>query len=176
MKKTMTGMFALAAMILGMSASKGNATPVKAIDSIAVISADSLASADSLKTFSVDSLAGKAFISADSLAGLDTAAMRTHISVRLDSLKGTDSLRAAEAGSITGKITPADGATEVEAVNAEGKLKAAVSQGTFTIPGAKAGNYVITVVGKQPYKSAIVKDVKVEDGKVTDIGEIKLEQ
>ncbi|SHL48908.1 hypothetical protein SAMN05444266_103494 [Chitinophaga jiangningensis] len=171
MKKTMTGMFALAAMVLGMTAFNSTAaTPVKGADSIAVISADSLAGADTAAirsgvAVSLDSIAGRI----DSIAGLDSLKS-------VDSLKGTDSLRAVEAGSITGKISPADGATEVEAVNGADKLKAAVSQGTFTIPGAKAGAYTITIKGKAPYKDAEVKDVKVEDGKVTDIGEVKLEQ
>ncbi|MBC9910196.1 carboxypeptidase regulatory-like domain-containing protein [Chitinophaga varians] len=97
-------------------------------------------------------------------------------SLRMDSVKGMDSLRTVEGGSISGKVTPADGAAEVEADNGSEKLKGAVSQGAFAIPAAKAGTYTITIVGKAPYKSAIIKDVKVEDGKATDLGEIKLEQ
>ncbi|NSL86589.1 carboxypeptidase regulatory-like domain-containing protein [Chitinophaga sp. Mgbs1] len=94
----------------------------------------------------------------------------------MDSVKGMDSLRTVEGGSITGKVTPADGATEVEADNGTDKLKGAVAQGAFAIPAAKSGTYTITILGKAPYKNAVIKDVKVEEGKATDLGEIKLEQ
>ncbi|RBL91034.1 carboxypeptidase regulatory-like domain-containing protein [Chitinophaga flava] len=94
----------------------------------------------------------------------------------LDSVKGMDSLRAVEGGSITGKVTPAEGAIAVEADNGSEKLKGAVSSGSFAIPAAKAGTYTITIHGKAPFKNAVIKDVKVEDGKATDLGEIKLEQ
>ncbi|RFS18848.1 carboxypeptidase regulatory-like domain-containing protein [Chitinophaga silvatica] len=82
----------------------------------------------------------------------------------------------ADGGTITGKIVPGDGAAEVEAALGEEKLKGAVSEGTFTIPAAKSGTYTVTILGKSPYKNAIIKDVKVEEGKATDLGEIKLEQ
>ncbi|CAL1518365.1 carboxypeptidase regulatory-like domain-containing protein [Chitinophaga sp. MM2321] len=138
MKKTITGMLALATIVVGMSAFKSaDVKAVKSTDSIAV---------------AVDSLAAT------------------------DSLVSIDSLRAVEGGSITGKISPADGATEVEAAMGEEKLKGAIAEGSFAIPAAKAGTYTITVLAKAPYKNAVIKDVKVEDGKATDLGEIKLEQ
>ncbi|NLR57975.1 hypothetical protein HGH93_07675 [Chitinophaga polysaccharea] len=131
---------------------------------------DSLTGVDSLQR--LDSLTG-----VDSLQRLDSLTGRDSLQ-RMDSLQTTDSLKsvAVEGGSITGKISPADGAAEVEAVNGADKLKGAVSQGAFTIPAAKAGTYTITIFGKSPYKNAVLKDVKVEEGKATDLGEIKLEQ
>jgi hypothetical protein len=91
--------------------------------------------------------------------------------------KSADSLRiTVEAGVITGKVTPADGATEVEATIGETTLKATVADGAFTLKEAQAGTYTVVVKGKAPYKNATFKDVKVEDGKSTDLGEIKLEQ
>ncbi|SEW50878.1 peptidase associated/transthyretin-like domain-containing protein [Chitinophaga arvensicola] len=179
---------------------------VKSVDSTATmvdsIAVDSLVSLDSLKTFSVDSLQRldslKGFDSlqrVDSLTGIDSlqkvdSLTGTDSLQRIDSLTGIDSLQkvdslqgvdslkaiAVEGGSITGKISPADGAAEVEADNGTDKLKGAISQGAFTIPAAKAGTYTITILGKTPYKNAVIKDVKVEDGKATDLGEIKLEQ
>jgi hypothetical protein len=120
-----------------------------------------------------------AFRSADATAvkSADSIAI-TADSIAVDSLKSNDSLKAVpvEGGSITGKITPADGATEVEAVMGEEKVKGAISDGAFTIPSVKAGTYTVTVLGKSPYKNAEIKDVKVEDDKATDLGEIKLEQ
>lgn len=179
---------------------------VKSLDSTATmvdsIAVDSLVSLDSVKVFSVDSLQRLDSLTGidslqrmdslmgidslqkvDSLTGIDSlqrmdSLMGIDSLQKVDSLQGRDSLKAAvvEGGSISGKITPADGAAEVEADNGTDKLKGAVSQGAFTIPAAKAGAYTITILGKSPYKNAIIKDVKVEDGKATDLGEIKLEQ
>ncbi|MET6997165.1 carboxypeptidase-like regulatory domain-containing protein [Chitinophaga defluvii] len=107
----------------------------------------------------------------------DSAAVLAVDSLKvIDSLKSNDSLKAVEAGSITGKVSPADGATEVEATEGETKLTATITEGAFTIKDAKAGTYTVVVKGKAPYKDATIKDVKVEDGKPTDLGEIKLEQ
>lgn len=207
MKRTMTGMLALAAMAFGMSAFKSaDAAVVKgnAVDSVAHI--DSIAAPDSIRTvdsirnvdtaaFHIDSISSLDSLrtldslgSVDSVRTLDSLSAPDSLSIRLDSLKNIDSLsavdsvksvdsiRAAEGASITGKITPADGATEVEADLGGEKVKGAITDGTFTIPAAKAGSYTITIKGKQPYKDAVIKDVKVEDGKATDLGEIKLEQ
>ncbi|MCW3465585.1 hypothetical protein [Chitinophaga nivalis] len=194
MKRTITGTLALATLVVGMSAFKSaDATTVKSVDSIAtsvnnfksidsVMHADSLGSVDSLvrvdSLVSLDSLQGKGMntlLALDSLSGADSV---SHLNVvrSVDSVQSVDSIRAVEGGSITGKITPAEGATEIEADNGTEKLKAAVSQGSFAIPAAKSGTYTITILGKAPFKNAVIKDVKVEDGKATDLGEIKLEQ
>ncbi|WP_249219712.1 carboxypeptidase-like regulatory domain-containing protein [Chitinophaga sp. HK235] len=173
MKKTITGMFALAAMVVGMSSFRSaDATTVRSLES-ASIKIDSLSAADSLARFDSLSLVGL-----DSAARIDSFTSVDSISrfAGLDSVKGMDSLRAVEGGSITGKVTPAEGATAVEADNGSEKLKGTVSSGSFAIPAAKAGTYTITIHGKAPFKNAVIKDVKVEDGKATDLGEIKLEQ
>lgn len=158
------------------------------LDSVKVFSVDSLQRLDSLKGFDslqrMDSLMGiDSLQKVDSLTGIDSLQRMDSLTgidslQKVDSLQGRDSLKAAavEGGSISGKITPADGAAEVEADNGTDKLKGAISQGAFTIPAAKAGAYTITILGKSPYKNAVIKDVKVEDGKATDLGEIKLEQ
>lgn len=80
------------------------------------------------------------------------------------------------AGSISGKITPPDGATEVWAFAGSDTLKTAVSNGTVSFENVKAGTYTVIVNAKSPYKDATIQNVKVEDGKVTDLGEIKLDQ
>ncbi|NLR77599.1 hypothetical protein [Chitinophaga eiseniae] len=192
MKKSIVGMLALATMVVGMSAFKNaGATAVKSADSTATMvdsiagvdslrSVDSLVRLDSMKVYGVDSLQSlrlDSLTGVDSLQRLDSLSGRDSLQ-RMDSLQTTDSLKsvAVEGGAITGKISPADGAAEVEAVNGADKLKGAVSQGAFTIPAAKAGTYTITIFGKSPYKNAVLKDVKVEEGKATDLGEIKLEQ
>ncbi|TWF42660.1 hypothetical protein FHW36_102421 [Chitinophaga polysaccharea] len=205
MKKSIVGMLALATMVVGMSAFKNaGATAVKSADSTATMvdsiagvdslrSVDSLVRLDSMKVYGVDSLQSlrldsltgidslqrlDSLTGVDSLQRLDSLSGRDSLQSSMDSLQTTDSVKtvAVEGGSITGKISPADGAAEVEAVNGADKLKGAVSQGAFTIPAAKAGTYTITIFGKSPYKNAVLKDVKVEEGKATDLGEIKLEQ
>lgn len=128
-----------------------------------VVGFSAFKTADARIAQSADTAAVKAVnlldsLKSDTAAALDTAAL------------------VAEGGTITGKIVPADGAAEVEAANGDEKLKGAVSEGAFTIPAAKSGTYTVTILGKSPYKNAIIKDVKVEEGKATDLGEIKLEQ
>ncbi|MFY0256204.1 carboxypeptidase-like regulatory domain-containing protein [Chitinophaga sp. 30R24] len=166
MKKSIVGMLALAATVVSMSAFKSaDLATVRSFDSTAMVNVMS----------HVDSLRGTYAV--DSLKGLDSLQVLVLDSLQgPDSLQHLDSLQVLEAGSITGKITPADGATEVEVANGDDKLKGAIAEGTFTVPVAKAGAYTITILGKSPYKNAVIKDVKVEEGKATDLGEIKLEQ
>ncbi|SFO66743.1 hypothetical protein SAMN05428949_6062 [Chitinophaga sp. YR627] len=80
-----------------------------------------------------------------------------------------------DGGTISGKVTPVDGATEVWAISGMDTLKAPVTDGAFSVQSAKAGSYTVIIDAKDPYKDATLKDVKVEDGKVTDLGEIKLD-
>jgi hypothetical protein len=80
-----------------------------------------------------------------------------------------------DGGSISGKVTPVDGATEVWAISGTDTLKAPVTDGAFSVQPAKAGTYTVIVDAKDPYKDATLQDVKVEDGKATDLGEIKLD-
>ncbi|UYQ92308.1 carboxypeptidase-like regulatory domain-containing protein [Chitinophaga horti] len=89
---------------------------------------------------------------------------------------GAFAFKSFDGGAISGKVTPADGATEAWAVAGADTLKAAISDGAFSFSNAKAGTYTIIVDGKDPYKDATITDVKVEDGKATDLGDIKLEQ
>lgn len=81
-----------------------------------------------------------------------------------------------EEGSISGKVIPEDGATEAWAITGSDTVKATITNGTFSIQPVKAGTYTVIINVKAPYKNATLPDVKVLDGKVTDFGEIKLEQ
>ena len=89
---------------------------------------------------------------------------------------GALAFRTLEGGSISGKVTPGDGAKEAWAISGMDTLKAPVTDGAFSIQPAKAGAYTVIIDAKDPYKDATLQDVKVEEGKVTDLGEIKLEQ
>jgi hypothetical protein len=86
------------------------------------------------------------------------------------------SFRSMEGGSITGKVKPLDGASVALAIQGEDTLKTDMIDGTFNVQGAKAGTYTVVIDAKQPFMDVTIKDVKVEDGKVTELGEIKLEQ
>lgn len=81
-----------------------------------------------------------------------------------------------EGGSITGKVRPMDGATEAWAIQGSDTLKTPVSDGAFTFKDARAGTYTVIIDAKDPFKDATMNDVKVEDGKATDLGEINLQQ
>ncbi|MBW8686502.1 carboxypeptidase-like regulatory domain-containing protein [Chitinophaga rhizophila] len=86
------------------------------------------------------------------------------------------SFSSVEGGSITGKVTPLDGASKAWAIYGADTLKADVLDGTFNLQGAKPGNYSVIIEAKQPFKKVTINDINVEEGRVTDLGEIKLEQ
>ena len=79
-----------------------------------------------------------------------------------------------DGGTIAGKVTPAEGATEVWAITGTDTLTSPVTDGAFTFTNAKAGAYTVIIGAKAPFKPATVTDVKVDEGKATDLGEIKL--
>ncbi|SKA21648.1 hypothetical protein SAMN04488128_1021644 [Chitinophaga eiseniae] len=87
---------------------------------------------------------------------------------------GTFAFKGIEGGSVTGKVTPADAATEALAITGTDTLKSPVNDGAFSFQNAKSGTYTVIVGAKAPFKPATIADVKVEDGKATDLGEIKL--
>ena len=89
---------------------------------------------------------------------------------------GAMAFRNTEGGSITGKVRPMDGATEAWAIQGSDTLKTPVFDGAFTFKEARAGAYTVIIDAKEPFKDATVNDVKVEDGKATDLGEINLQQ
>lgn len=89
---------------------------------------------------------------------------------------GAFAFKGPDGGTIAGKVTPADGATEAWAVTGSDTLKTPVNDGAFKFTHAKAGTYTVIIGAKSPFKPATLTDVKVEDNKSTDLGEIKLLQ
>lgn len=87
---------------------------------------------------------------------------------------GMFAFRSQDEGSISGKITPADGATAAWAIMGTDTLKATVMDGTFNIQQVKAGTYTVIVDAKSPFEDVTISNVRVHDGKATDLGEIKL--
>ncbi|MEZ2441184.1 carboxypeptidase-like regulatory domain-containing protein [Chitinophaga sp. RCC_12] len=87
---------------------------------------------------------------------------------------GAFAFKGVDGGTIAGKVTPAEGATEAWAIQGTDTLTSPVTDGAFNFQHAKAGAYTVIIGAKAPYKPATVTDVKVDDGKSTDLGEIKL--
>ena len=79
------------------------------------------------------------------------------------------------ATSITGKVTPADGAETVWAISGSDSTKAAVSAGAFTID-VKPGTYKVIVDAKDPYKDVTLENLEVKQDQALDVGEIVLQQ
>jgi hypothetical protein len=95
--------------------------------------------------------------------------------IALSGLIGLVAFRGTEQASITGKVTPADGATAVWAVNGTDSTTANIVNGAFSL-GVKAGTYKVIVDAKDPYKDVALDNIEVKDGAPVDVGEIKLQQ
>ena len=81
-----------------------------------------------------------------------------------------------QGGSIKGKVTPADGASQVWALSATDTLKAMINQGSFEIQNVNTGTYKVYIDAVEPYKDVIKEGVQVTDGGTTDLGEISLQK
>lgn len=88
---------------------------------------------------------------------------------------GMYAFKSIEGGAISGKVLPADQATEVWAIQGTDTVKAAVAEGAFLLQ-VKPGAHTVIVDAKDPYKDVVKENVQVTDGQTTDLGEIKLEQ
>jgi hypothetical protein len=80
-----------------------------------------------------------------------------------------------QATSISGKVAPAEAVNMVWAIGAKDTIKTALKEGAFMLPIKAAGQYKVVVDAKEPFKDKVL-DVTAENGKNTDLGEIKLEQ
>jgi hypothetical protein len=85
------------------------------------------------------------------------------------------SFRDSSAGSIGGTIVPADGATFVWAVQNRVTIKTAPANGQFSLPAGN-GIWKVIVDAKDPYKDVMIENVQVNDGKETNLGEIRLQR
>ena len=75
--------------------------------------------------------------------------------------------------SITGKISPADGAESVWAIGTSDSVKAPVTSGTFNIT-VKPGTYKVIVDAREPRKDVVLDNVEVKNQPV-DVGEIVIQ-
>ena len=85
------------------------------------------------------------------------------------------SFRDTSSGSIGGTIVPNDGAIYVWAFQNKDTLKSVPVNGQFTIP-ANNGVWKVIVDAKDPYKDVMIENVQVNDGKETNLGEIRLQR
>jgi hypothetical protein len=77
--------------------------------------------------------------------------------------------------SITGKVTPVDGAEAVWAISPSDSAKGTVSAGAFTID-VKPGTYRVIVDAKDPYKDVTLENLEVKQDQPLDVGEIVLQK
>ena len=77
--------------------------------------------------------------------------------------------------SITGKISPADGAEVVWAIGITDSVKAMVALGSFSIQ-VKPGLYKLIVDAKEPLKDAQLDNLDVKENQLLDVGEIILQK
>lgn len=80
-------------------------------------------------------------------------------------------------GSIKGTVIPAEASAVVWTVAGSDTLRAAAdpTSGEFEITGVPVGQYVLHIDGTKPWESTTV-NVTVNDGQVSDVGEVALEK
>ena len=79
-------------------------------------------------------------------------------------------------GTIKGNVTPSNGASEVKVYAGNDSVAEEVSGGSFEVKNLKPATYRLKIVSIAPYKTQWREGIKVMDGNITDVGEIKLEQ
>lgn len=77
--------------------------------------------------------------------------------------------------SITGRVTPIDGANIAWAISSKDSLSSNVVNGIFSF-SVKPGNYRVIIDALEPYKDATVENVSVKEGQTVDVGEIILQR
>ena len=91
------------------------------------------------------------------------------------SVAGLVAFTAVAPSSITGKVTPADGAQMVWAISGTDSTKAGINSGAFTLE-VKPGIYKVIVDAKAPYKDVLLENLDVKEGQPVDVGEIVLQK
>ena len=79
-------------------------------------------------------------------------------------------------GSVKGTIVPINGALKAWAISQTDTFQSGINNGAFEINNVKAGTYRIVIEAVSPYKSEVRDAIKINDGEVTDLGEIRLQQ
>jgi hypothetical protein len=77
--------------------------------------------------------------------------------------------------SITGRVTPIDGANAALAISGKDSATSNIVNGVFSF-AVKPGIYKVIVDAVEPYKDAILENISVKDGETVDVGEIVLQR
>jgi|GEM_PF-1390534 len=77
--------------------------------------------------------------------------------------------------SIYGTIEPPDAASKVLAINAKDSFVVIPEAGKFSI-AVPAGNWKLYIQSVKPFKDRTVENIRVEEGKSTDAGVIRLKK
>ena len=87
----------------------------------------------------------------------------------------TQSTADALLSSITGKVSPAEGAELIWAISATDSIKFTVTSGNFSAQ-VKPGTFKLIVDAKAPYKDVLLDNLEIKENQVLDVGEIILQQ
>jgi hypothetical protein len=85
------------------------------------------------------------------------------------------SFRSSQMGSIGGTVSPPDGASYIWAIQNRDTVKGAPVNGQFSL-AVNNGIWKVVVDAKDPYKDVLIENVQVNDGKETNLGEIRLQK
>ncbi len=77
--------------------------------------------------------------------------------------------------SITGRVTPIDGANVAWAISGKDSATSNIVNGIFSF-AVKPGLYKVMVDATEPYKDAVLENISVKDGQTVDVGEIVLQK
>jgi|SRR6266542_2520129 len=77
--------------------------------------------------------------------------------------------------SITGRVTPIDGANAAWAISGKDSATSNIVNGVFSF-AVKQGLYKVIVDAVEPYKDAVLENISVKDGQTVDVGEIVLQK
>ena len=82
-------------------------------------------------------------------------------------------LKIRESGTVSGKISPPDGAKFAWAIIGYDSSKTSIAEGKFLFK-LKPGEYKVVIDATDPLKDAVVDAIQIADGKTVDLGEIPL--
>jgi hypothetical protein len=77
--------------------------------------------------------------------------------------------------SITGRVTPVDGANTALAISGKDSASSNIVNGVFSF-AVKPGLYKVIVDAVEPYKDAVLENISVKEGQAVDVGEVVLQK
>jgi hypothetical protein len=90
-------------------------------------------------------------------------------------ITGIHAMRLIKANTIQGKVSVPYALQFAWAVQGKDSIIVAAEEGNFTLK-VKPGVWKVLLHLRSPYKNMVITNIKVSDGHITDLGEIKLEK